>query len=291
MSALAAWMLRCRAEVDRDLGAVFSDVWPVGFDEALIYPLTTGGKRIRPALCHAAAQAVLGSEDFKVARSPALAIELVHTYSLVHDDLPAMDDDDERRGRPTVHVAFDEATAVLVGDALLTEAFAVTMRDLPAPTAVRMVEELVRASGHRGMIGGQVADIRGGVEDVDTLLRLHGGKTGGLISCATTTGAIAAVSSTATDVAAALREQADLFETLRSFGMLVGLAFQLADDVLDADEDAEEGGPPNFCKLLGVDETRRRAASLADEAIAMVDGLAAPQRLQDLARFSVERDH
>ncbi|TNE85068.1 MAG: polyprenyl synthetase family protein [Deltaproteobacteria bacterium] len=285
MSTLSAWLERCRAEVDSGLGAVVSETWPETFATPLAYPLQTGGKRIRPALCHAAAQAVLGREDFAIAKSPALAIELVHTYSLVHDDLPAMDNDDERRGKPTVHIAFDEATAILVGDALLTEAFAVACRDLPAEAGVRTVTALARAAGHHGMIGGQVADITGGVEDVDTLVRLHAGKTGALIAFATWSGGLAALAHQGGDLDDPVLGQ------LRRFGELVGLAFQLADDVLDAEEDAGDDGPPSFCKLLGVAETSRRARAYADEAIALVDGLADPTMLVALARFSVERDH
>ena len=208
------------------------------------------------------------------------AVEMVHTYSLVHDDRPCMDNDAERRGRPTVHRAFDEPTAILAGDALLTESFAVLARaDLPDRARVELVAELALAAGYAGMVGGQAADIGLGasITDVDVLERLHRGKTGALITAAVRMGAISAG---ATPVQLA---------RLTRYGECVGLAFQLADDVLDADEAEDDDGPPSYVRLLGVDATRARARALADEAIAAVDGFPSPI-LAPLARLIVDRD-
>ncbi|RME28867.1 MAG: polyprenyl synthetase family protein, partial [Deltaproteobacteria bacterium] len=195
-SYLSAWAPPRIAAVDAFLHGLFADAWPPRFQDACRYPLRTGGKRIRPLLTRAAGEA-LGADPVPVDALVAAgaAVELIHTYSLVHDDLPAMDDDVERRGHPTVHVAFDEATAILAGDALLTEAFTV-LADAPvdAGVRVRMVAALSAAAGHRGMVGGQAADIGlgGAVTDIDGLLAVHRGKTGALIRAAVVLGGLAA---------------------------------------------------------------------------------------------------
>ncbi len=277
---LTAWSQVARNEVDVVLRRRFGDVWPASFREPLAYPLFGGGKRVRPLLALAAAEA-LGS-DRSVAVDAAAAVELVHTYSLVHDDLPAMDDDDERRGRPTLHKAYDEGTAVLVGDALLTEAFAVLAESTaPAKVRIKWVSELARASGALGMVGGQVADITLGasVTDVDTLLRLHALKTGALIQAALVMGALAAD--------AGVRELAGL----ATYGAHVGLAFQLADDVLDAHEAEDDDGPPSFVRLIGLEATRARADRCVAEAIEAIAKLPYPDPLVALAHFSVQRSH
>lgn len=279
--ALRAWSTPLRGRVDAWMLACFDDAWPLRFQEACVYPLQTGGKRMRALLACAAAESVGGAIDDSVLGA-AGAVELVHGYSLVHDDLPAMDDDDERRGRPTVHRAFDEATGILVGDAMLTVAFRGLAR-LPTSgdVRIRLVEELTEAAGHPGMIGGQAADVGlgGPVTDLDALVRLHRGKTGALIRGAVRMGAIAA-GADAAQLAA-----------LTTYGAAVGLAFQMADDVLDADEDAGEDGPPSYVKLLGVAETRRRAASLRDEALGALAALPNPGMLDALARYTIDRDH
>lgn len=234
---------------------------------------------MRPLLGLAAAQA-LGQEAHAGALPAACAVELIHAYSLVHDDLPAMDDDDERRGKPTVHKVYDDATGILVGDALLTEAFALlTDVAVPAETQVRLVRELAAAAGHRGMVGGQAADVGlgGPVTDLDTLLRLHRGKTGALIRCAVRLGALVG-GADATQLA-----------DLTRYGEAVGLAFQLADDILDQEQDAGEDGPPSVVKLLGVEETRRQAHALIAEARGRIQGLSDPSALDALAMYTVER--
>jgi geranylgeranyl diphosphate synthase type II len=269
------------APVEAALAARFGQVWPASFQAPLRYPLETGGKRVRPAICLAAAEAV--GADPACAVPAAAALELVHTYSLVHDDLPCMDDDDLRRGRPTVHRAYDEATAVLVGDALLTEAFAVlAAAPLPADRVVALVARLARAAGPDGMVGGQAADVGATtgavtVSDVDTLARLHGLKTGALLAAAAVMGGLSAGA------------PPSALAALEAYGQAVGLAFQLADDVLDAEQDSDAAGPPSYVKLLGVAETARRARALADAACAAVTPLPAPAALVALARFTVDR--
>ena len=157
--------------------------------------------------------------------------------------------------------------------------------------AVEIVRELARTAGYPGMIGGQVADIQGGVTTVDALSRLHLGKTGALMAFACRAGGLAAAAHGQQDVASALADARETTDALREYGLLVGLAFQLADDVLDADEDAGEDGPPSYCKLLGVEQTRIRSRELAEQACALVGSLPDPSLLEALAWFSVERDH
>jgi len=180
-----------------------------------------------------------------------------------------------------VHIAFGEASALLVGDALLTEAFrTLTHTDLDPTIQIRLVAELASAAGHVGMIGGQAADIGlgGAVNDVETLMKLHNGKTGALIRAANRMGGVAAGAST---------EQLDV---LSRYGSAVGLAFQMADDILDAEEDAGDDGPPSYVKLMGIDETAQKARELFEEAIAAANKLPHPEALIELARFTIERD-
>ena len=265
------------------LSELFADTWPTPFAEACQYPLFTGGKRVRPALCFAMFDAITGSAGWPPSLvRVATSIELIHTYSLVHDDLPCLDDDNERRGRPTVHVHYDEGTALLVGDALLTEAFALLARQpLPAETIVALIQDLSNASGHLGMIGGQAADVGldGPVETLDTLRRLHRLKTGALLTVSATMGARVA------------QADARQLALAQQFGESIGLAFQLADDVLDAEEDAGTDGPPSYVKFLGQEGTSKEAHRLMDTAIDIASQLPHPEHLIDLARFIVNRDH
>lgn len=272
--SLAAWSRPRLVAIEAELTRTFADTLPPLLQEACRYPLRTGGKRIRPLLAVAACEAVGG--DWADAVSAGVALELLHTYSLVHDDLPCMDDDAERRGQPTVHVRYGENVAVLVGDALLTEAFA-TLVGYDAPLARRLVGELARAGGTVGMIGGQALDIGmgGPIRDIEPLERLHRLKTGALIRAAVRMGGLCGG---AADLAA-----------LDVYGDAVGLAFQVQDDVLDADQDADEAGPPSFVKLLGIDGTREAAQAHAERALAAVEGLPNAQALRMLARFTVER--
>jgi geranylgeranyl diphosphate synthase type II len=256
--------------------------------EAMEYSLLAGGKRLRPLLCLAFAEAVRGGPPGTAAEDAACALEYIHTYSLVHDDLPAMDDDDLRRGRPTSHKMFGEAMAILAGDALLTEAFSL-LGSGPEPRRAELVSRLAQAAGAAGMVGGQVLDI---AEDRPAeeayLARLHRAKTGALLRAACTLGVVAE-GGTPAQVAAAER-----------YGDSVGLAFQIADDLLDVTSSAAAMGKPTgadaaagrhtYPAVLGLEASRARAASLVDEALAAVRVLEpAPGRLAALARYSVER--
>jgi geranylgeranyl diphosphate synthase type II len=279
--SLSDWASGHRIRVDASLIARLDDAWPAAFREAVQYPLRTGGKRIRPLFTAAAAEAVGGSVSDDIVLT-ATAVELIHTYSLVHDDLPCMDDDAERRGKPAVHIAHGVGTALLVGDALLTEAFrTLTTTQLPAEIQVALVAELAQAAGHQGMIGGQAADVGlgGEVTEMDQLVRLHQGKTGALIRAACRMGGLAAGASPAQ------------LDVITCYGEAVGLAFQMADDVLDAEEDSGEDGPPSFVKLMGIEQTQRRAAELLGQALGAAASLPHPTALRALARFTVERNH
>jgi len=231
-------------------------------------------------MCIAATQAV-GAPINDASWAAAVAIELVHTYSLVHDDLPAMDDDDERRGRPTVHKVYDDGVAVLVGDALLTAAFEALARLDDPVLAIALVRELSAAAGHRGMIAGQALDIgmEGTIRDLTGLQEVHRRKTGALIRGAVRMGALCGGA-----------DEGQL-ASLTTYGEAVGLAFQLADDVLDADEDQGDDGPPSYVRLLGIDETRRRAEAELDWALAALSPMPAAGALHSLATFTVRRDH
>jgi geranylgeranyl diphosphate synthase type II len=256
--------------------------------DAMAYSLLAGGKRLRPLLCLAFAEAVRGGAPGTAAEDAACALEYVHTYSLVHDDLPAMDDDDLRRGRPTNHKVFGEAMAILAGDALLTEAFAL-LGTGPEPRRAELVSRLAQAAGAVGMVGGQVLDI---AEDRPAeeayLTRLHRAKTGALVLAACTLGVVAE-GGTPAQVAAAER-----------YGDAVGLAFQIADDVLDVTSSAEAMGKPTgadaaagrhtYPAVLGLEASRAKARALVDEALAAVRMLEpTPGPLAALARYTVER--
>ncbi|MCD9028104.1 polyprenyl synthetase family protein [Luteimonas sp. BDR2-5] len=260
---------------------------------AMRHAVLLGGKRMRPLLVHATAHALGAAAD--AADAPATAVELVHAYSLVHDDLPAMDDDALRRGQPTVHVAFDEATAILAGDALQTLAFSTLAAGTALPDAARlqMVAVLAEATGASGMCGGQALDIAAtgaGTIGLPALERLHALKTGALLRASVTLGALAA------GVDASTRARLD------TFAGALGLAFQIRDDLLDIEGDSHTLGKTagkdvaqdkaTFPALIGVDGSRRRLAELAQQ---MHDALAsfgpASQPLAELGRRAIERDH
>lgn len=247
--------------------------------DACLYPIQTGGKRIRPLFLFAALEA-LGQEVSDDAYTAGAAIELIHTYSLVHDDLPCMDNDDLRRGKPTVHKQYNEGIAVLVGDALLTKAFEI-LSEVSDQHVAALVRLLGKSAGSVGMIGGQSLDIgfEGTVDSLERLTVLHKRKTGALIAVALEMAGV--LGNASTEQATALLE----------FGKHIGLAFQLADDVLDAEEDAEEDGPPSFVKLLGETETHLAAQQSMSDALAQLTHLNNPQALQALAEFTVFRKH
>jgi geranylgeranyl pyrophosphate synthase len=238
----------------------------------LLFP---GGKRLRPALACAAAGAVGASPD--AALPMAAAVELVHTYSLVHDDLPCMDDDDTRRGRPTVHVAFGEALAVLAGDALLAAAFEV-LASAEAPPARRLAAlvELAHASGSRQLVGGQADDLAAATPRTrEAVESVHQRKTAALITAAVVGGGLLGGGD----------ERA--LGRLRRFGRAVGLGFQIADDLLDRDEDAG----CSLVAVLGVDAARARADELLASGLDELDAFGQrAEPLRELGRFAVRRD-
>jgi geranylgeranyl diphosphate synthase type II len=269
--ALVRYLEERRLQVDEALGRYLPETGdhPKEIHEAVRYSVFAGGKRLRPILVLAAAEAAGGQlED---ALPAAIAIELIHTYSLIHDDLPAMDDDDFRRGRPTCHKVYGEAMAILAGDALLTQAFIALSGESPAPgiagpARLRVINEIAQAAGSRGMVGGQVVDILQEDREVDlpTLLYLHTHKTGALIRACLRVGGI---------VASAGPEQ---MEALTRYGDRIGLAFQIVDDILDLEGSLEALGKragsdlrkkkATFPGLLGLEESRQRARSLVGEA-------------------------
>ena len=265
---------------------------PARLAEAMRYSLLGGGKRLRPILSLMAAEACGG--DPAVAMPAACALEMVHTYSLIHDDLPAMDDDDLRRGRPTCHKAFDEATAILAGDALLTLAFEVVARDLrPADAAVDCLRTLAEASGMVGMVGGQMADLLAeGRTDgtLEGLEAIHRRKTGALLNAALRLGGLAVGAPEAS------------LRALDVYGHAVGLAFQIVDDLLDVQGDEAKLGKRvgkdsglgkwTYPEFLGIEGSRLRARQLADEAVeALAPFGGRGDRLRALALNLLERDH
>jgi len=264
---------------------------PPQLKEAIRYSLLAPGKRLRPMLVLMAAEACGGS--LEAALPAACAVEMVHAYSLVHDDLPAMDDDDLRRGRPTTHKAFGEAQAILAGDALLTMAFETVARDVrPARVAADCCLELARAAGPSALVGGQADDLEGtsGTADLERLESIHRRKTGAMIQVSIRLGAM---------IARGSRRQRSALE---KYGQRLGLAFQITDDLLDVDGDETklgkragkdaERGKLTFPGLLGVDESRRRAGQLIAEAVAAISPLG-PQAegLEAIARMVLERNH
>ena len=258
-----------------------------GFREAVRYSLFAGGKRIRPILTIAAGE-VAGTVP-RVTMPFACALELVHTYSLVHDDLPAMDDDDVRRGRPTSHKVFGDAVAILVGDALLTEAFGVMARarGVPAARIVTAVAELARAAGELGMVGGQARDLaaEGSKPTLAKVRAIHALKTGALLRASVRIGAIVGGTSPATLV------------RLTTYGEALGLSFQIADDILDALDDAQADGRTDaalgkatYPGALGLDGARAHARRARDAAVAAIAPLGSKARvLAAIAEHVVER--
>ena len=283
----------------RDLHAHFERIIarysaaPPKLMEAITYSLYAGGKRMRPALILESCRACGGSgESMRHAMSAAAAMELIHTFSLVHDDLPAMDNDDLRRGRPTNHKVFGEAMAILAGDAMMTIAFEALASDVPAPLANQMVLELARSSGPAGMIGGQVLDMIGESSrlTIDELRHLHRLKTGALLTCSCRLGAIAAGADD------------DSLSALTAFGQQIGLAFQIVDDILDETSTPEQMGKAThkdaakgkntYPQLLGLDASRKAADKALASSIDAIEPLGpAADDLRALARYVVQRKH
>ena len=288
---IAEYLSARREAVDRALDRLLppADAWPENLHRAIRHSVFAGGKRLRPILCLAAAEVLGASVDDVI--EPACGLEMIHTYSLIHDDLPALDDDDLRRGVPTCHVVFGEATAILAGDALLTHGLGVFAArpkgERHAAAKIRVLETVVEAIGTRGMIGGQMADIE--AEDVqaptaELLERIHENKTGRLMRASLAAGAILAGADEAT------------LTRIDRYGRRIGLAFQIKDDLLDVESDAATlgkasnkdaaAGKATFPVVWGVERSRALLAENIADAVAAAEGL--PRGggvLPDLARF------
>jgi geranylgeranyl pyrophosphate synthase len=261
--------------------------------DASDYALNGGGKRVRPALVFSAAEAI----DASVLKSPGLdavacAVELIHAYSLVHDDLPAMDDDDVRRGRATVHRAFDEATAVLVGDALQARAFEILVQaeELSDSARLQLVGILSAASGARGMVGGQMIDVAAVDADIDLdhLQAMHSLKTGALIRASVALGGVVA------------NADSSQMSALDGYACNIGLAFQVCDDILDASADSQTLGKtagadaarnkPTYVSLLGLKGAEEKAQGLLEAALKAIETMGdSADSLRELARYILAR--
>lgn len=285
----SAWATRVEQQLAQHLPS--PDAEPRRLHEAMRYAALGGGKRMRPMLVYAAGTLTGASEALLDA--PAAAVELVHAYSLVHDDLPAMDDDAMRRGRPTVHVAFDEATAILAGDALQTRAFELlACADAPAQLRIDWVATLADAGGVAGMCGGQALDVdaTGHAQSLDALRRMHALKTGALIRASVRMGALSGGADAGT------------LQRLDGFAAALGLAFQVRDDILDVEASSEQLGKTagkdaaqaksTYPALLGMDGAKAVLAELAAtmQTLLADDGEAAAP-LRALAAMTVARDH
>lgn len=266
-------------------------VYPPSIHQAMRHSVFAGGKRLRPILCMEAARMVTGSLPSGIDELGA-ALEMIHTYSLIHDDLPALDNDDLRRGRPTCHVAFGEATAILAGDALQTYAYEVLARlQCPPLARVKIIEEIAHSTGTiEGMIGGQVLDLEAEHTrpDAKTLEYIHRAKTGALITCALVSGCYY---SGATNVET---------QRVREFGRAAGLAFQVADDILDVTQTSEQLGKTagkdqavekaTYPSLYGLGRAEEMADKLISTACSALDSFGArAETLKAIAKYLVER--
>jgi geranylgeranyl diphosphate synthase type II len=264
---------------------------PQSIHKAMRHSVFAGGKRLRPVLCLEAGRMVAGSLPKKIEELGA-ALEMLHTYSLIHDDLPALDNDDLRRGRPTCHKVFGDAIAILAGDALQTQAYEVLARlQCPPEQRVRIVEEIARGTGTvEGMIGGQVADLEAEHTrpTAEMLEYIHRAKTAALIAASLVSGGLYAGASDSE------------VRKLRTFGRSIGLAFQIVDDVLDVTQTSEQLGKTagkdtaaqkvTYPALFGIEESVRRADILVSKAFAELEGFGnRAERLKELARYLVER--
>jgi geranylgeranyl diphosphate synthase type II len=292
---LKSYLQKHRDHVNRALEAYLPQVRGPAFRvvEAMHYSLFAGGKRLRPILCLAGAEAVGG--DAAEAMPVACALEMIHTYSLIHDDLPAMDDDDLRRGQPTCHKKFDEATAILAGDGLLTEAFRIIAEAAPRfsgreAVLLEIMHLVAQAAGYQGMVGGQMLDLMAEGRKIThkELETVHRLKTGALLTAAVRSGGL---------VGGGTRQEVT---QLTNYGEKFGLAFQITDDILDVEGDAAEMGKAvgadakrqkaTYPSLLGTDQAKTWAQKIVESAVADLEPLgerAAP--LQELARYLLVR--
>jgi geranylgeranyl diphosphate synthase, type II len=301
-ASLGEYLDTRRAQVDAALARFLPGAphCPPGLGAAMRYSLDAGGKRLRPILTLAAAEAVAGASAAGHAIAAALpaacALELIHTYSLIHDDLPAMDDDSLRRGRPTNHIVHGEGIAILAGDGLLTEAFALLAtepRDPSlAPRKIRAIQVVAVAAGACGMVGGQAIDLQaiGSARSFDeqSLQDMHARKTGALIQAAAVAGAIMGGGAD------------ESIRAVEEYGRQLGLAFQIVDDILDVEGDAQalgktagkdaRAGKPTYPSIFGLEASRRLAAERHDSAIAALRSAGLDQsRLADIASWVVKR--
>ncbi|NBA96093.1 (2E,6E)-farnesyl diphosphate synthase [Pseudomonas sp. R5(2019)] len=292
---ITSYQAQCQARVDAALEQLF--VAPSAeltrLYEAMRYSVMNGGKRVRPLLAYAACEAL--GVDAAQANGAACAVELIHAYSLVHDDLPAMDDDDLRRGQPTTHKAFDEACAILAGDGLQSLAFTALLdprlSSQSDSTRLAMVQTLALAAGPAGMVGGQAIDLGsvGKKLDQTALAFMHRHKTGALIEASVTLGALASE-----------RAEPAQLQALQTYAKAIGLAFQVQDDILDVESDTATLGKrqgadiardkPTYPALLGLEAAKAYALELRDQALdALRPFDAAAEPLRDLARYIVAR--
>ena len=289
---IAAYQKSCQQRVDAALATLLS---PPRTElerlyAAMHYSVFNGGKRIRPLLAYAACEALGGTAS--LANGVACAVELIHAYSLVHDDLPAMDDDDLRRGQPTTHRAFDEATAILAGDGLQSLAFSVLSNSpQSAETRLQMLQILSTAAGPAGMVGGQAIDLGSVGQHLQqsALEVMHRHKTGALIEASVQLGALASG-----------KAQAQTLDALSRYACAIGLAFQVQDDILDVESDTATLGKtqgkdqahdkPTYPALLGLEAAKHYAVQLQNQALqALADFDEAAEPLRQLARYIVER--
>ena len=294
---IGTYQASCQARVDAALEPLF--IAPSKELErlyaAMRYSVMNGGKRVRPLLAYAACEA-LGAPA-EQANGAACAVELIHAYSLVHDDLPAMDDDDLRRGQPTTHKAFDEACAILAGDGLQSLAFSALLDPCLSPQIdsirLAMVQVLAKAAGPAGMVGGQAIDLGsvGQKLDQQALEFMHRHKTGALIEVSVKLGALASG-----------RAEKDELKSLKTYAQAIGLAFQVQDDILDVESDTATLGKqqgadiarnkPTYVSLLGLDTARDKATELHQQAqAALRDFGESAVHLRQLARYIVERSN
>ncbi len=305
VASLAEYLDTRRAQIDAALMRFLpaAPQCPPGLEAAMRYSLRAGGKRLRPILALAAAEAVSGASgnverDVETALPAACALELIHTYSLIHDDLPAMDDDSLRRGQPTNHVVHGEAMAILAGDGLLTEAFALLATEprdpALAPRKIRAIQIVATAAGACGMVGGQAIDIlavgAATTFDRESLQDMHARKTGALIRASALAGAVMAGAS---DTA---------IHAVDDYGQQLGLAFQIVDDILDVEGDATalgktagkdaRAGKPTYPSVYGLEASRRLAAERHDRAIHALRAAGLHNsRLADIATWVVKRNN
>ncbi len=294
MSDLKPWLKATQKLVDSELKRQLpkANTRPTTIHQAMRYSIFAGGKRLRPILCIAAAEACGG--EIENALLPACAVEIMHTYSLVHDDLPSMDDDDLRRGRPTSHKVYGEGIAVLCGDALLTESFAIIAKT-PATkrySVADYVTEFAVTGGSRKLIGGQVLDLEGEGKALTKkqLIQIHEAKTAALLTCSVKLGAMTANATPAK------------LDALTTFGYNLGLAFQVIDDILDVTQTTEQLGKTagkdeavnksTYPAILGLDASRKEAARLTKKSLDALKPFGKKAaRLEQIARYLLDREY